>query len=107
MTDAMTVGEIRALLAPVFAVMLEPAEFASLEWDVVAWGTESVLPDAVIPEGIAARVEWRILGETGRTGSLRTEDPRTLVRFVQSDLQDFIAESAFGWGQLRGPADLA
>jgi hypothetical protein len=31
------------------------------------------------------------------------EGPDALVHFVRSDLQDFIAESLFGWGQHRRP----
>jgi hypothetical protein len=52
-------------------------------------------------------VRWQVLGERGWSRGLDVdEDPVTLVRGVQSDLQDFIAESDFGWGQLRGPRDL-
>ncbi|WIB36388.1 hypothetical protein DEJ15_04325 [Curtobacterium sp. MCJR17_043] len=40
-------------------------------------------------------------------GGLWLDDgPEMMARLVQSALQEFIAESRFGWGQFRGPHDL-
>jgi hypothetical protein len=48
-----------------------------------------------------------VLGEEGGSGSLPLDDGvDVLVRFVQGDLQDFIAESHFGWGEFRLPRNL-
>lgn len=56
---------------------------------------------------IDAHVTWRIMDEEGGSGGLHVDEGTDrLVRFVQSDLQDFVSESRFGWGQLRGPRDL-
>jgi hypothetical protein len=103
------VAEVVALLTPMFHEMLREDELASLELGIVQLGA-TYGPQLRDDEPVgthAAAVQWQILGEQGWSRGLDVdEDPVTLVRGVQSDLQDFISESDFGWGQLRGPRDL-
>jgi hypothetical protein len=110
MDEVMRVGEMLRLLEPALAEMLEPAELASSSFALTRvdeWpGTTPLAPDDLVGTGeVWAR--WRVCGEDGGSSSISfDEDPSQLVRRMQSDLQDFIAESRFGWGQLRGPRDL-
>ena len=105
----MNVAEVVALLTPMFREMLHDDELASLRFGIVPLG-EPDGPDLRDDDPVrfnGAVVRWRILGERGWSRGLDADDdPVTLVRGVQSDLQDFISESDFGWGQLRGPRDL-
>ena len=106
----MRVRDLERLLEPVFESMLSDAELRSLTVRVVrvADGADgrALHADAVIATN-DAWVRWKVLGEDGGSGSLRLDDGvDALVRFVQGELQDFIAESRFGWGELRGPRDL-
>ncbi len=106
----MGVRELERLLEPVFESILSDTELRSLTVRVVrvADGADGrALPaDAAIATN-QAWIRWQVLGEDGGSGSLRLDDGvDALVRFMQSELQDFIAESHFGWGELRGPRDL-
>jgi hypothetical protein len=109
MSDTMTVEAVTALLRPMFAEMLRPDELRSLRFRIesgTVWD-RTVLDDAATIEPHRAIVGWRILRERGQSSPLRVDEgPIAMVRQVQSELQDFIAESRFGWGELRGPADL-
>jgi len=106
----MNVAEVVALLTPMFHEMLHDDELASLRFGIVPMddfdGPHRRRGDDPVRANSAV-VRWQILGERGWSRGLDgDEDPATLVRGVQSDLQDFISESSFGWGQLRGPRDL-
>ena len=109
MAERMYVRDVKRLLEPMFESMLNPAELRSLTFRlerVADRGRGSELPADSIIETHDAWVRWQVLGEEGGSGSLRLEDGvDALVRSVQSD-QDFIAESHFGWGELRGPLNL-
>ncbi|KQS09913.1 hypothetical protein ASG04_04805 [Curtobacterium sp. Leaf183] len=107
--EILEVSEVIALLRPMFHVMLTTPELATLTVEIVSIDdvTGPALDGDDLVEQNSAVVRWRILHERGWSGGLWVEDgPDALVRNVQSDLQDFIAESEFGWGQLRGPRDL-
>ncbi|WP_267423049.1 MULTISPECIES: hypothetical protein [unclassified Curtobacterium] len=106
----MNAAEVVALLTPMFREMLDDVELASLRFGIVPMddpdGPHRLRDDDPVRSN-AAVVRWQILGERGWSRGLDgDEDTATLVRGVQSDLQDFISESDFGWGQLRGPRDL-
>lgn len=115
----MEVSVVLALVEPVFREMLTDAELqtvrvhvAPLEdaWDrpldSAEWWAQTLKPDDLV-ETNSATVHWSICGEQGASGGLWLDDgPEQLVRHVQSALQDFIAESSFAWGELRGPRDL-
>ncbi|MCP1503926.1 hypothetical protein J2Y89_002670 [Curtobacterium herbarum] len=109
MPEVMRVSEVVALLMPMFREMLHDDELASLRLEVVPRDHPDeppLEPDDLVESNCAA-MRWWILGERGWSGSFDVrEGPVAMVRAVQSDLQDFIAESGFGWGELRGPTDL-
>lgn len=110
MDEVLRVGEILRVVEEVFAEMLHPDELASSSFVVTRvddWPRSTPLtPDDLVGTG-DAWVRWRVCGEEGGSSSINVEEGRSqLVRRVQSSLQDFIAESRFGWGQLRGPKDL-
>ncbi|SMH42898.1 hypothetical protein SAMN06295885_2091 [Rathayibacter oskolensis] len=102
-----TSGELRRVLDPVFEAMLDERELASLRLHVTRLfldGTERPLrPDEQLEDG-DVRVHWEVLSEKGASRALQSgADLSDFALAAQSDLQDFIAESSFGWGQLRGP----
>lgn len=105
----MLVSEVIALLLPMFRSMLCSDELSTLRLEIVPiddWQGAALEDDDLVEQNSAA-VRWRIMKERGWSGGLRVDEgPVEVVRAVQSDLQDFIAESRFGWGQLRGPRDL-
>lgn len=99
------VRDVKLLIKPVFESMLSEAELRTLTWRVeriVDYPAGADLPGDALVRSNEAWVRWEVRGESGGTGSLRLEEgPDALVRFVQSEFQDFIAESRFGWGELR------
>ena len=106
----MTAEDLVALVRPVFVQLLSDAELTSLGLEAV-WLKEpdsAALLSSEPIDGEGAAVRWSILGEQGWSGEL---DPRAgiaaLERAVLDDVQDFIAESGFGWGQLRLPPTTA
>ena len=106
----MTAEDLLALVRPVFVQVLSDAELTSLGLEVVRLyepeGAALLSSDPIDGEG--ALVRWSILGERGWSSEL---DPRAsavaLKRALLGDLQDFIAESGFGWGQFRLPPTIA
>ncbi len=93
-----------AVIRPAVLAMLHGHEAATLRLFLIATGDTDLTPlqddDVVIENSAMAR--WEILGEDGGSSSLWIEDGYDrLVADVQSDLQDFIAESSFAWGELR------
>ncbi|PYY33795.1 hypothetical protein DEJ16_03490 [Curtobacterium sp. MCJR17_055] len=105
----MEVRAVLALLEPVFREMLHADELRSTRFHLTPaddpWG-HALQPDDLVETNNAV-VWWRIAGERGVSGGLWLDDgPEMMARLVQSALQEFIAESRFGWGQFRGPHDL-
>ncbi|ROQ05567.1 hypothetical protein EDF54_2187 [Rathayibacter sp. PhB93] len=105
-----TDAELREALSPVFEEMLSEHEFASLRLFFTRLfidGTERPLNGGERLDDGDVRVHWEILGEEGWARGLQQGvDLAEFALAVRSDLQDFIAESSFGWGQLRGPRPL-
>ncbi|NRG42599.1 hypothetical protein HRK28_16930 [Rathayibacter sp. VKM Ac-2835] len=102
-----TDAALRQALSPVFGKMLTERECASLRVSFTRLfidGSERPLhADERLDDG-DVRVHWQILGESGSARALQPgTDLADFALAVQSDLQDFIAESSFGWGLLRGP----
>ncbi|MDJ0322011.1 hypothetical protein [Pseudarthrobacter sp. PS3-L1] len=106
MTELMCVREVKLLLEPMFEAMLSSTELGTLVWRIERvsdYSNEVELPDDALIAPNEAWVRWEVLGEAGGSGSLRLDGgSNALISFVHSDLQDFIAESRFGWGELRG-----
>ncbi|WP_422391045.1 hypothetical protein [Arthrobacter sp. N1] len=102
--------DVKRLLEPIFESMLNVAELESLTFRLqrVADGANGRgLPADTIIRTNDTWARWQVLGEEGGSGSLRLNDGvDALIRFMQGELQDFIAESHFGWGELRVPRNL-
>ncbi|AOX66725.1 hypothetical protein BJK06_14230 [Curtobacterium sp. BH-2-1-1] len=102
MTVVMTVGELLAAFRPVAEQMLRPEEFRGAEfWVYSDWSERlrRVVDTEVADEGMA--LAWSIAGDDGDSWLwLRDGEPEMLLK-IADDLQDFIAESAFAWGELR------
>ncbi|OIH93226.1 MULTISPECIES: hypothetical protein [unclassified Curtobacterium] len=103
MTVVMTVGELLAAFRPVAEQMLRPDEFRSARFWVGPhgdWELDQEQDDVV--DG-SMSVVWTIVGETQGSRSLPddVDDLAGLLHDLADDLQDFIAESSFGWGELR------
>jgi len=103
MTVVMTVGELLAAFRPVAAQMLRPDEFRSARFWVSPHGDWELdhEEDEFIDGSMS--VVWEIGGETQGTRSLveDVDDLPGLLHDLADDLQDFIAESSFAWGELR------
>ncbi|WP_144713942.1 hypothetical protein [Curtobacterium pusillum] len=102
MTVVTTVAELLAAFRPVAAAMLTPREFRAAEFWVHVDGRERlrrVPEDDVVHEGMV--LGWSIAGDDGDSWLWLGEGERELLFKIADDLQDFIAESAFAWGELR------
>ncbi|NQX06927.1 hypothetical protein HQQ82_19335 [Rathayibacter sp. VKM Ac-2856] len=101
-----TIEELRLALVPVFEEMLHEDERSSLRLHFVRlaeWPDGSPLSPADRLEDGSVIAQWAVLDEMGSSRELQSGvSVSVLALAVQSDLQDFIAESFFGWGQLRG-----
>lgn len=100
----MEVRDVLAVIRPAVLAMLHEHEAVTLQLFLIATGDTDLTPlqehDVVIENSAMAR--WSVLGEDGGSSSLWIEGgAEQLVADVQSDLQDFIAESGFAWGELR------
>lgn len=100
-------ADLRRAMSIVFEEMLNGPELASLRvyfTRLFIDGSERPLRVGERLDDGDVRVHWEILGEEGSARGLqRGADLANFALAVQSDLQEFIAESSFGWGQLRGP----
>lgn len=96
-----TVGALKEAIAPALREILTPEELASASVRVLA-------PDAPLsalgddrPLGPDLQLQVFVLGESCIVWVDVTESAHDAYERVRSDLQDFVAESSFGWGQLR------
>lgn len=96
------------LLDPVFDSMLTSRERKTLTVRVERIADGHELFDSDMVESGATWLRWAVFGEDGGSGSLQLAGgTREVVLSVQRDLQDFLAETTFAWGELREPKDLA
>lgn len=102
----MTIEELRLALFPVFEEMLREDDCSSLRLHFVRlaeWPDGSPLRPSDRLEDGSVIAQWALLDETGSSRELQSGVAvSSLALAVRSNFQDFIAESAFGWGQLRG-----
>jgi hypothetical protein len=108
--DSVTVADLKKLLEPMFDAMLHDHERAALSYHLEQrvgeqWlGDKEPLGDDDVVGSTMTWVRWEVLDEEGGSASLDLDgSPEELVEAVQSDLQDFIAETSFAWGELRQP----
>jgi hypothetical protein len=105
--EPITVADVKKLLAPMFAAMLRDRERATLTYRLERSSDGQELADDDRADVEVTWVRWVVLDEEGGSSTLWFDDgPEELVRAVRSDLQDFIAESSFGWGDPRLPRTL-
>ncbi|MBT2503028.1 hypothetical protein [Curtobacterium sp. ISL-83] len=102
MTVVLTVADVLAAFRPVAEAMLSTSEFRSADFWVHADGHERlrrVVETDLVDEGML--LGWSIAGDDGDSWLWIREGERELLVKAADDLQDFIAESAFAWGELR------
>jgi len=103
----MTVAELIDAVQPALREILTPAELAKTTTRVT-WAPDSMTglgrrqtmdgDESLRPEAL---LEIRTLGEHKGVWVSGEETVSEVCERVRSDLQDFVAESNFGWGQLR------
>jgi hypothetical protein len=106
MSILLSVADLMRLLDPMFDSMLTPRERKTLTVRVERIADGQELFDSDIVESGSAWLRWAVFGEDGGSGSLQLAGGTPeMVLSVQSDLQDFLAETTFAWGELREPKD--
>lgn len=96
----MFVEDVLRAARPALEEILTSDELERTLLDVVTTKDEPVMPLAIVKEDLLLRV---ILDdEEMRVWLQSTEEEIDFAARLRSDLQDFIAESEFGWGELRG-----
>lgn len=97
----MTVGDLKAAVAPALRGILTTEELASASVRVLAADAPlaSLADDTRL--GPEMQLQVLVLGESLVVWVDERESAQQAYERVRSDLQDFVAESAFGWGQLR------
>lgn len=96
----MIVEDILLAAQPALEEILTPKELERTRVDVVTTKDEPVMSSAIISEDLLLRVV--VCDESMRVWLYPPEDANGFTARLRSDLQDFVAESGFGWGELRG-----
>jgi hypothetical protein len=103
MNELLTVAELKLAVESIFRELLKASELETLRYDVESiepYG-QTLSPDHVLTHDYAC-LKWDILGETGRSGNLRLSQGADIyLSFIRGDLQEFISESRFAWGEWR------
>ncbi len=96
----MIVEDVRRAARPALEAILTPDELECTHLDVVTTKDEPVDPSAILKDNLLLRVI--VHDEYMRVWIQPTEEAIDFTTRLRSDLQDFVAESEFGWGELRG-----
>ena len=96
----MIVEEILLAARPALETILTPNELERTQLDVVTTRDEPVTSSTIISEDLLLRVV--VYGEEMRFWLYPPEGANGFTARLRSELQDFVAESGFGWGELRG-----
>jgi hypothetical protein len=100
---AFMTDEYPRLVEPVVTELLEADELDVVDIAVVDWNGRALGADASID---GALLRFRDADGSSMAvwfdGGGADESEEAFAARLRSDLQDFIAESTFGWGQLRG-----
>jgi hypothetical protein len=96
----MIVEHILLAAQPALEEILTPNELGRTQVDVVTTKDELVMSSANISEHLLLRVV--VYDEAMRVWLYPPKDANGFTARLRSDLQDFVAESGFGWGELRG-----
>ncbi|KQQ27954.1 hypothetical protein [Frondihabitans sp. Leaf304] len=93
---------VPSAVLPAIATLLTPSERASVKIRIVDWEGADVSGETPIGEN-ELMLEVTVLGEACGQYLFAPESVEEFERRFYNGLQDFISESTFGWGQLRGP----
>lgn len=96
----MIVEDILLAARPALEAILAPDELERTQLDVVTTKDEPVTSSTVVSEDLLLRVV--VYDEEMRFWLYPPEGAKGFTARLRSELQDFVAESGFGWGQLRG-----
>lgn len=96
----MIVENILLAARPALEAILTPKELEHTSMDVVTTTGEPVTPSTIISEDLLLRVF--VYDEQIGFWLYPPEDANGFTARLRSELQDFVAESGFGWGELRG-----
>lgn len=96
----MIVEEILLAAQPALEAILTREELERTHLEVVTTEGEPVTPSSTISEDLLLRVV--VCGEEMGFWLDPPEDVDGFTNRLRSELQDFVAESGFGWGELRG-----
>ena len=94
------VEEISLAARPALEAILTPNELERTHLDVVTTRDEPVKSSTSISEDLLLRVI--VCDEEMRFWLYPPEGAYGFTARLRSELQDFVAESGFGWGELRG-----
>lgn len=96
----MTVEDILLAAQPALEEILTPNELGRTHVDVVTTKDQPVMSLAIAREDLLLRVV--VFDGAMRVWLYPPGDANGFTVRLRSDLQDFVAESGFGWGMLRG-----
>jgi len=96
----MVVEEILLAARPALEAILTPKELERTHLDVVTTNDEPVESSTIISEDLLLRVV--VYDEEMRFWLYPPEGANGFTARLRSELQDFVAESGFGWGERRG-----
>lgn len=96
----MTVEDILLAARPAIEAILTPNELERSHLDSVTTKDEPVTPSTIISEALLLRVA--VYDEQMRFWLYPPEGANDFRARLCIELQDFVAESVFGWGELRG-----
>ncbi|MFC8304332.1 hypothetical protein ACFUCV_11675 [Specibacter sp. NPDC057265] len=96
----MIVEEILLAAWPVLEAILTPDELERTHLDVVTAKGEPVTSSTIVSEDLLLRVF--VFDEKMGFWLYPPESTDGFTARLRSEFQDFVAESGFGWGELRG-----
>ena len=94
------VEDILLAARPALEEILTSGELDQTQVDVVTTENEPVMPATLLRENLLLRVI--VHDEQIRIWLYPTEGAIDFKARLRSDLQDLVADSGFGWGELRG-----
>lgn len=96
----MIVEDILLAARPALEAILTPNELERTRMDVVTAKGEPVMSSTIISVDLLLRVF--VFDEQMGFWLYPPEGAEGFTARLRSELQDFVAESGFGWGELRG-----
>lgn len=97
----MTVGELKSAIQPALREIFTADELAASSVRVTEESTPLTSLDDQEPLTQSTQLQIFTMGESAILWVDGSESAEAVFARVRSELQDFVAESTFGWGQLR------